>query len=95
MWGSSGNIKTVPASDSIAKAASDGWYNNELMDYPAGDFGKDSPNMANFHKWGHFSQMVWKGSKQVGCATHFCEAGTLSPYGSWYTVCNYFPAGMF
>ena len=93
MWGST-NAKGVPESETVAQAASDGWYNGELKLFPAGDFGKDTPDMSNFSKWGHFSQLVWKGTKQVGCATHFCAAGTLSSLDSWYTVCNYFPAGM-
>jgi hypothetical protein len=95
MWGSSSDPEAYGATASVARAASNGWYNNELGLFPAGDYGKASPDMSNFSDWGHFSQLVWKGSKKVGCATKFCPAGTLSSYGSWYTVCNYYPAGMF
>jgi len=94
MWGSSGNPEAFGATGSVARAASNGWYNNELNLFPAGDYGKASPDMSNFSDWGHFSQLVWKGTKKVGCATKFCPAGTLSSLGSWYTVCNYYPAGM-
>jgi hypothetical protein len=38
--------------------------------------------------------MIWKGTQKVGCATHFCAPGTMNSMGSWYTVCNYYPAGM-
>jgi len=93
MWGSSSNPEAFGATGSVARAASNGWYNNELLDFPAGDYGKGSPDMSNFEKWGHYSQLVWAGSQKVGCATKFCPAGTLSGFGSWYTVCNYFPAG--
>lgn len=95
MWGSSGNPEAIGASASVARAASNGWYNNELGLFPSGDYGKGSPDMSNFSKWGHYSQLVWKGSKKVGCATKFCPAGTLSSLASFYTVCNYFPAGNF
>jgi hypothetical protein len=94
MWGSSENPEAFGATASVARAASNGWYNGELNDFPSSDYGKDSPNMANFEKWGHFSQLVWAETKKVGCATHFCEPGTMSGLGSWYTVCNYYPAGM-
>jgi len=44
----------------------------------------------------HFTQVVWKSSKELGCATVTCAAGTIFPasYGpSRYTVCEYSPAG--
>lgn len=28
--------------------------------------------MSNFGHWGHFSQVLWKDSKTVGCYTHTC-----------------------
>ncbi|AEO61181.1 hypothetical protein MYCTH_2135772 [Thermothelomyces thermophilus ATCC 42464] len=93
MWGSSGDPEAVGATTSVARAISDGWYNDELELFPASDYGKDNPDMSNFEKWGHFSQLVWKGTEKVGCYTNFCAPGTLSSYGSWYTVCNYYPAG--
>jgi hypothetical protein len=96
MWGSSNsaNAKAVGAESSLARGVTDGWYNDELELFPSSDYGKGSPNMARFSDWGHFSQVVWKGTKQVGCATHFCAPGTMNSMGSWYTVCNYYPAGM-
>jgi hypothetical protein len=33
----------------------------------------------------HFSQVIWKSSSTVGCATVQCGAGTIFSYGSWYT----------
>ncbi|KAK4124729.1 PR-1-like protein [Parathielavia appendiculata] len=93
MWGSSGDPESFGAAGSVARAASDGWYNNELYLFPQDDFGKDTPDMSNFMQWGHFSQLVWINTKKVGCATHFCAPDTLSKLGSWYTVCNYSPPG--
>ncbi|KAH6855410.1 CAP domain-containing protein [Chaetomium sp. MPI-CAGE-AT-0009] len=93
MWGSSENPEAFGATASVARATTNGWYNGELNDFPASDYGKDSPNMANFKKWGHFTQVVWRETKKVGCHSHFCPPGTMSGMGSWYTVCNYSPAG--
>lgn len=95
MWGSSEDPESFGATASVARAASNGWYNGEVNLFPASDYGKDSPNMANFKEWGHFSQLVWRETKKVGCHSQFCPPGTMSSMGSWYTVCNYSPAGMF
>ena len=56
------------------------------------------PDMNNFEKWGHYSQIVWKSTMQVGCYTQYCSNGLVntrdgvSPY---FTVCNYSPPGIF
>lgn len=68
-------------------------YNDEMM-YFANLYGQASPDTSNFDAWGHFSQIVWKGTKQVGCATVVCPSlqnagGSNVPF----TVCNYLPAG--
>jgi hypothetical protein len=73
------------------------WYNGELP-YFQSEFGKPSPDMSLFSKWGHFTQVVWKGTGRVGCATHFCASGTpmfTAPYSGWFTVCNYAGPGKF
>ncbi|KAK3372157.1 CAP domain-containing protein [Podospora didyma] len=90
---------TNAADDNASHAASggigDGWYNGELHIFPSQDYGKPNPDMKDFEAWGHFSQMVWKGTQQIGCATQFCPKGTnlSKAMDGWYTVCNYFPAG--
>lgn len=38
------------------------WY-DEIKDY---DFNNPDSNMANFSRFGHFTQVVWKGSNQIG-----------------------------
>jgi hypothetical protein len=95
MWGSSDSdrAKAVGAEASLARGVTDGWYNNEIELFPSSEYGKGSPDMSNFSDWGHYSQMIWKGTQQVGCATHFCAPGTMNSMGSWYTVCNYYPGG--
>ncbi|KAK5173496.1 uncharacterized protein LTR77_002177 [Saxophila tyrrhenica] len=69
------------------------FYNNEEP-YFAGLYGQDKPDMSDFHHWGHFSQIVWKKTTSVGCATQDCSAkGGLKGVGSgvmpFFTVCNY------
>jgi len=39
---------------------------------------------------GHFTQMVWKDTKTVGCGSRKCGSSS-SP--SWYVVCEYYPRG--
>lgn len=54
--------------------ALDAWYNEEdQYNYAAGQFGENT---------GHFTQMVWKGTSQVGCATQDCSGRT-------FLVCEY------
>ncbi|KAJ9253107.1 hypothetical protein DTO207G8_4408 [Paecilomyces variotii] len=69
-------------------------YNDEF-DYFNNLYGEANPDMTNFEKWGHFSQIVWKGTKEVGCYTKVCN--TLQNVDSDgpipFTVCNYSPAG--
>ncbi|KAJ5519756.1 Allergen V5/Tpx-1-related protein [Penicillium fimorum] len=70
------------------KIISEMMYTNEAPNF-AGLYGQANPDMTNFASWGHFSQIVWKGTSQVGCATVSCDdlknIGGAHPY----TVCNY------
>jgi len=58
--------------------ASEMWY-DEVKKY---DFNNQGFSMST----GHFTQLVWKGSKQLGCGA------SCSNYGC-YITCNYYPAG--
>lgn len=59
------------------------WY-DEVNEY---DF-----NKAKFdHETGHFTQLVWRSTKSVGCA----KAISSGPRGGVYLVCNYDPPGNF
>lgn len=67
-------------------------YNKEMPFYPL-PFGVDNPDTSNFGAWGHFSQIVWKGTTQVGCATQFCSNLVNADFTHYFTVCNYYPPG--
>ena len=71
------------------------FYNGEIGAY--GNMYGGEPDMTNFEVWGHFSQIVWKETKKIGCATVDCSAGGLGNVGStvspFFTVCNYSPPG--
>ncbi|KAK4198951.1 CAP domain-containing protein [Triangularia verruculosa] len=97
MWAASKDVDKVLLPGAAARAISNGWYNNELELFPVGEYGRANPSpqaQVTFKDWGHFTQLVWKDSKQVGCFTAKCPAGTIVPtMESLYTVCNYFPVG--
>lgn len=72
-------------------------YDNEIGWYPT-PYGNDSPDMTNFEMWGHYSQIVWKSTTSVGCATQYCPGGlanTGSGVSPYFTVCNYSPPGVY
>lgn len=62
-----------------ATASVEGW-GNERHEY---DF-----SHSGFHKdTGHFTQLVWKNTTDVGCGRKLCgESG-------WYLICEYWPRG--
>lgn len=88
------NIGYGIEANNIGVMISDLMYNGEFS-YFQPYFGQADPDMTDFDLWGHFTQIVWKGSKEVGCATVTCnnlgnvDASEPMPF----TVCNYSPAG--
>ena len=88
------NIAAGVESGNVSAIITDLFYNGEIGYY--GDMYGSEPSMTNFEEWGHFSQIVWKGTKSVGCATQHCTNG-LGNVGSnvapYFTVCNYGPPG--
>ncbi|EXJ65911.1 uncharacterized protein A1O5_10887 [Cladophialophora psammophila CBS 110553] len=70
-------------------------YNKEMPNYPL-PYEVDNVETSKFDSWGHFSQIVWKGTQQVGCATQFCADGVVNAdFTQYFTVCNYYPPGMY
>ncbi len=75
-------------------AITDQWYNGEFNKFLPEFYGAGNPDMSDFEGWGHYTQLIWKGSKEIGCKAQFCPKGSLyDDFDAWYTVCNYRPAG--
>ncbi|EHA56876.1 hypothetical protein MGG_06772 [Pyricularia oryzae 70-15] len=56
------------------------------------------PDLVDFSRWGHFSQLIWTSTAEVGCATVDCssrQCGLQNVQGQppYFTVCNYKPPG--
>ena len=89
------NIAAGLAADNITAIITELFYNGEVG-YFKNLYGQAQPDMSNFGSWGHFSQIVWKGTSKVGCATQYCPKGlaNVGPYTPpYFTVCNYGPPG--
>ncbi|KAJ5365765.1 hypothetical protein N7517_008651 [Penicillium concentricum] len=70
------------------KIISDMMYTREAPNF-ASLYGQANPDMSNFEVWGHFTQIVWKATTEVGCATVTCaDLKNIGGEGA-YTVCNY------
>lgn len=61
--------------------ASESWY-SEIEDYKYGPLTNN-----NWYKTGHYTQMVWKNTTQVGLGIAVCKSGAT------LIVANYSPAG--
>ncbi len=69
--------------------AVDNWY-NEIRDFQYSKKGVVCAKRNQKQAIGHFTQVMWDKSTDVGCAYATCGAGT-----SMVVVCNYGPAGNF
>src|SRR5437016_3470378 len=81
----------------IGKIISDQFYNGEIGEF-GNQYGQANPDMSNFEKWGHFSQVVWKETTKIGCATQHCPGGVSGVGGDvppYLTFCNYGCPGKF
>ncbi|KAF4553291.1 Hypothetical protein D9617_7g030180 [Elsinoe fawcettii] len=94
------NLALGYAAPNIAGIITDGWYSE--VQYYGNNYGQAQPdygnNMENFSKWGHFTQVVWRDSSKIGCATWRCNSVKTSAtdstpmpaaYGGDVTYCNY------
>lgn len=94
------NLALGNPADDIAGIITDQWY-SEVSAF-AGNYGQAQPdygtNMQNFEQWGHFTQVVWKATTKIGCATWRCNSVASSAtdstpmpaaYGGDVTYCNY------
>lgn len=66
------------------------WYNEKA------DYNYDTTQCADKKVCGHYTQVVWSSSREVGCGLHLCSkvASTMLS-NAYYLVCNYGPAGNF
>lgn len=96
------NIGAGTPAVNVSQMITNQMYNDEMMMYQ-NLYGQDSPDSSNFEAWGHFSQIVWKSTASVGCATQDCNAQGLGGLGAsiasevpkYFTVCNFYPPGKF
>ncbi|KAJ5832656.1 hypothetical protein N7474_000967 [Penicillium riverlandense] len=88
------NIGYGVKADQVGQMITNLMYNDE-MEYFSDLYGEASPSMSNFDSWGHFSQIVWKDTKKVGCSTVMCNSlGNVDSSDPLpFTVCNYSPPG--
>lgn len=90
------NIAAGIPADKVGNAITDAFYNGEVDLYEA--FYGSEPDMSDFSSWGHFSQIVWVDTAEVGCATVHCDGGLSGTSGYVspdFTVCNYKSPGNF
>ncbi|KAI7794503.1 peptidase inhibitor 16 [Triplophysa rosa] len=60
------------------------------------DYEYENNNCPEDKMCGHYTQMVWADSRQIGCATHVCDTlEGLDLPKSTLLVCNYYPTGNF
>ena len=78
----SNKVKTYIYSDTPLYDASMGWY-NEIKDYKYSKIKRYRIGP----KVGHYTQIVWKDTKEVGVAS------AISKNGKVYVVARYYPAG--
>jgi uncharacterized protein YkwD len=65
--------------------AVDGWAAEEKKyDYATGQFSEET---------GHFTQLVWENTKEVGCGAVNCNNDANDGAHGWYLVCEYSPPG--
>lgn len=90
-WGATSDIDGLK-NKAAAGGITNQWYDSEMSNWAF--YGQENPpSDMNIDLYGHFTQVVWKDSTKVGCATVKCPAGTVLSFPSWYTVCNYNPQG--
>jgi len=71
--------ENIAAGYASATKALDAWYDeNTQYSYEKGEYGEAT---------GHFTQMVWKSAKKVGCATFTCNNKNGTP--GEFVTCNY------
>lgn len=90
------NIMAGVEAQNINAGITNHMYNDEMEYYKS--YGGE-PDESGLELWGHFTQIVWADSQQVGCWTTDCGKDNLQNVnpgvGDQFTVCNYYPPGNF
>ncbi|EKM81188.1 hypothetical protein AGABI1DRAFT_127209 [Agaricus bisporus var. burnettii JB137-S8] len=80
------NLYATNGSGATIKNAVDSWM-SEVAEY-------DYSNPRFSEATGHFTQVVWKASTNLGCDSHHCTTGSPFGSGDWtYIICRYTPPG--
>jgi len=71
-----------------------GWYTGECEKYVRA--GCPAISGSNFEAFGHYTQLIWHASKEIGCG--YADCSVNSPFGSSFPhwtmlVCDFAPAG--
>lgn len=85
------NIAAGVDGNNVSSVISDLFYNAEEPLF-ANMYGMHDPDMTEFERWGHFTQIVWKDTTHVACYTSHCPGGLANTGGNvspYFTVCNY------
>ncbi|KAI5368197.1 Putative CAP domain-containing protein [Septoria linicola] len=79
----------------VTAVITDLWYGSEFNAYNR--FYGQEPDLSTFGSYGHFTQVVWKGTTSVGCYVADCTkqgvTGVGANVGKYMTVCNYWRPG--
>ncbi|BGP31185.1 hypothetical protein JCM10296v2_002949 [Rhodotorula toruloides] len=92
-----GGGKALSAGENIAAysgSKADVAYAISLWSDEEAKYNYDKPGYAD--ATGHFTQMVWKGTTQLGCAQAYCDPLSFPSSSSWsgyFYVCEYASAG--
>ncbi|KAJ5752834.1 hypothetical protein N7520_009751 [Penicillium odoratum] len=72
------NLAGSSPNASMSQHISDYWYNGEMRNFDS-HYGQSNPG-EDFGGYGHFTQLVWKDTRSVGCATIDCRGSSLGNY---------------
>ncbi|PSS09333.1 hypothetical protein M430DRAFT_185594 [Amorphotheca resinae ATCC 22711] len=93
--GSSNPIGDWDTATVVANSIVNDWYYGEYLNFVPYYNNPSPPDSSSTPEYLHFTQLVWKESQTVGCASHYCPQNSVlsGDFYGWYTVCNYFPVG--
>ncbi|KAL5412188.1 hypothetical protein PMIN04_009974 [Paraphaeosphaeria minitans] len=83
------NATSLKWNDTLADVAKD-WSEKCNFEHSGGPNGE---NLSSGHETGHFSQLVWKATKTVGCGRTECDGQDKGKAPGWFVVCEYYPPG--